>query len=338
MKDLSLFNKIVFFFNNVCALLFIASFAIPYIAPKTFPLIAIISLLVPFLLSAHLAFILYWIFVGFKKQVFLSVFCILLSIIFSAFPYEFNKKVISSNDELSLMTYNVHLFNKYNWINKDNIATNIMDFIHKNDPDILVFQEYSPSAKVSFNYPYKAVVLKGEKINFGQAIYSKHKIISKGSVDFENSSNNAIYVDILKNKDTIRIYNIHLESLRLGNNQELLIEEESEKIIKRLTKAFVKQQGQVEKFLLHKAQFKGKTIICGDLNNTAYSWAYHQIKNQMNDTFIEAGTGFGKTFDFRKYPLRIDFILVDKSLEVNEHQNFTEIYSDHFPVMARIGL
>jgi endonuclease/exonuclease/phosphatase family metal-dependent hydrolase len=118
----------------------------------------------------------------------------------------------------------------------------------------------------------------------------------------------------------------------------LLIEEESEKIIKRLTKAFVKQQGQVEKFLLHKAQFKGKTIICGDLNNTAYSWAYHQIKNQMNDTFIEAGNGFGKTFDLRKYPLRIDFILVDKSLEVNEHQNFTETYSDHFPVMARIGL
>lgn len=338
MKNLSLFNKFMFFFNIVCTLLFVASFVIPYISPKTFPLIAVISLMVPFLLSAHLFFIIYWIITGLKKQVFLSVFCIILSILLSAFPYEFNKKVISSNNEISLMTYNVHLFNKYNWINKGNIATNIVDFIHKNDPDILVFQEYSPSAKVSFNYPYKSVVLKGEKINFGQAIFSKFKIISKGSVDFDNSSNNAIYVDILKNKDTVRIYNIHLESLRLGKNQEVLIEEKSDKIIKRLTKGFVKQQEQVEKFLQHKAQFTGKIIICGDFNNTSYSWVYHQIKKEMSDTFIEAGKGFGKTFDLRKYPLRIDFILVDETMEVNEHQNFTEIYSDHFPVMARIGL
>ena len=338
MKELSLFNKIVFFFNNVCALLFIASFVIPYIAPKTFPLIAVISLLVPFLLSAHLVFIIYWIITGFKKHMFLSVFCIILSIIFSAFPYEFNKKVITSNNELSLMTYNVHLFNKYNWINKENLATNIVDFIHKQDPDILAVQEFSPNSKVNFNYPYKSIVLKGEKISFGQAIFSKYKIISKGSVDFDNSSNNAIYVDILKNKDTIRIYNIHLESLRLGNNQELLIEEKSDKIIRRLTKGFVKQQEQVEKFLEHKAQFKGKIIISGDLNNTSYSWVYHQIKKEMYDTFIEAGNGFGKTFDLRKYPLRIDFILVDETMEVNEHQNFTVVYSDHFPVMARIGL
>ena len=31
-----------------------------------------------------------------------------------------------------------------------------------------------------------------------------------------------------------------------------------------------------------------KTIVCGDFNNTAYSWAYRKIKGDLNDTFLVA--------------------------------------------------
>ena len=164
--------------------------------------------------------------------------------------------------------------------------------------------------------------------------------MNQGSLDFKGTSNNAIFIDIIKNTDTIRVYNLHFESLGVQTkNVDLdnLDEKNSKKLINRLTSAFKKQQDQVEHFLNHKKDCNYKIILCGDFNNTAYSWAYHEVKNDFKDTFLEAGKGFGKTFMFNKYPLRIDFILVDKKFSVNQHQNFNLKLSDHEPVLAKIS-
>ncbi|MEN8186599.1 MAG: endonuclease/exonuclease/phosphatase family protein [Bacteroidota bacterium] len=236
------------------------------------------------------------------------------------------------------MNYNVRLFNRYKWIENEKIPLKISNLIKNNDPDVLCIQEFFPSEEIQINYPYKYIELKGKKHDFGQAIYSKYKIIKKGSLDFRNTSNNAIYIDILKNNDTIRIYNLHLQSLGLKTNKQYLGQANSEKILKRLSNSFIKQQEQVEEFLVHKNQCEHKIIISGDFNNTSYSWAYHEIKGEMNDTFNLGGAGFGKTFEIKKYPLRIDFILTDKNIEVRQHQNFTQKYSDHFPVLARLKI
>jgi endonuclease/exonuclease/phosphatase (EEP) superfamily protein YafD len=58
----------------------------------------------------------------------------------------------------------------------------------------------------------------------------------------------------------------------------------------------------------------------------------------MKDSFLEAGSGFGKTFEIKNFPMRIDFIFVDEILNVNEHKNYSINYSDHLPILARIGL
>ena len=322
-------------------MLFVASFATPYIAPKSFPLLSTLSLAVPLLIFIHVLFVLYWWLIGFKRQFFLSAFCIALAILFSYFPYKFSGKNTISGDVLSVISYNVRLFNRYEWIDDKKVPYKISHFIEHEDPDVLALQEYFISDKLSINYPYSYIEYKGDKKGFGQAIYSKYKIINKGSLDFDNSSNNAIFIDILKNNDTIRIYNIHLVTLGVKqNNLNLsnLDEKKSKKLIQRLKSAFVKQQDQVEQFILHKESCDYKMIICGDLNNTAYSWAYHKVKDDFLDTFIEAGKGFGKTFSFKKYPLRIDFILVDPIFKVNHHQNFDKELSDHEPIMAKVSL
>jgi len=337
MKNLSFINKLMFIINNIFALLFLASFAIPFISPKTLPVLSVLSLAVPLLLFIHVLFILYWWLVGVKKQFLLSALCILLAIFFSYFPYKFSEKNVISGNNFSVMNYNVRLFNKYQWIEDDNIPQKISEFIKHNNSDILTLQELYPSTDINIDYPYKYIEYRGNKKNFGQAIYSKYKIINKGSLDFTHSNNNAIFADILRGNDTIRIYNLHLESLGIIPNKDYLGEKDSEKMIKRLSNSFVKQQDQVEKFNTHRDQCKYKIIISGDFNNTAYSWAYHKIKSDLKDTFIESGKGFGKTYDFNKYPLRIDFILVDEYFKVNKHKNFDVKYSDHFPIIAKLS-
>jgi len=341
VKNLSFLNKIIFFINNVFALLFLASFIIPYISPKTFPLLSVLSLSIPFLLVVHILFILYWLLNGFKKQFLLSALIVFLAIIFSYFPYKFKGKNVISGNSLSVMDFNVRIFNHYQWIDDKNIPDKILNFVKQNDPDIISFQEFYPSKEILLNYPYNFIKLRGEKNNFGQAIFSKYKIINKGSLNFEGSANNAIFVDILKGYDTIRIYNLHLESIGIKpKNVDLgeLNEKKSKKLLRRITTAFTKQQAQVEQFVKHKNNSNYKIIICGDFNNTAYSWAYRKVKSDLKDTFIEAGTGFGKTYSFKSYPLRIDFILVDKKFNVNQHENFEIQASDHEPIIAKISL
>jgi len=145
-----------------------------------------------------------------------------------------------------------------------------------------------------------------------------------------------MFVDIVKEKDTIRVYNLHLQSLRLKPTKENFGEENPEKLLEKLELGFTKQADQAELFLAHEKQWKGKKVVCGDFNNNAYSWVYKQIAENKKDAFIEAGSGTGKTFDYL-FPLRIDFIFTDTSAEVNRFDVFNKKYSDHFPILARVN-
>ena len=339
MKNLSFLNKIVFFLNNIVALLFFASLMLPYISPKSFPLLSIMSLAVPLLLFAHVLFIIYWLLAGLKKQFLLSFLSILLAIGLSFFPYKFNSREVVSGSSFAVMNFNVRLFNKYEWITSDDIPAEISNFIKKEAPEIVTLQEYSNNSDFSISYPYEYKKLNRGKKGSGLAIFSKFRIVNQGSLDFENSNNNAIFIDIIRNDDTIRVYNVHLESFGIKpDSVDLNLDEtRSRKLIYRLKNSFTKQQDQVEKFLEHRSTCRYKTIISGDFNNTAFSWAYRKLKGDLNDSFIEAGEGFGKTYPFNTYPLRIDFILSDKKFKVNQHKNFEIKLSDHEPVMARFS-
>ena len=337
MKNLSAFQKIIFFINNIFAVLLVLALLIPYMEPKVFPEISVLSLAAPVLLFIHVLFIAFWILFGFKKQFLLSAFCVLLSITFSYFPYKFSRTVTETSNSFKVMSYNVRNFNRYLWINDKNIPHKISQFILENDPDILSFQEYYSSKETELNFPYHYLEFKGEKNKTGQAIFSKYKIINQGSLNFKKSRNNAIFIDVLKGSDTFRIYNIHLESLGIRPDSVYLSEQNSKRLLFRLSESFVKQQAQVEQFVQHKNQCKSDIIICGDFNNTAYSWAYDKIKGDFKDTFLEAGKGFGKTYTLKTYPLRIDFILVGEKFHIDEHENFRVNFSDHEPILAKLS-
>ncbi|TYP98276.1 endonuclease/exonuclease/phosphatase family metal-dependent hydrolase [Tenacibaculum adriaticum] len=240
------------------------------------------------------------------------------------------------NDDIKVMSYNVRMFNFYKWIKDDAIDQKIVSFINEKSPDILAIQEYHHSDKRKLDFRYSYFVPKSKHKNFGLAIFSKFPIINKGSLNFKESANNAIFIDILRGKDTIRVYNLHLQSLKINPAKENFGEENSEKLIKRLENGFQKQATQTEQFLAHEKQWKGKEVVCGDFNNTAYSWVYKKISTHKKDAFSEAGSGLGKSFNYF-FPMRIDFILTDTSTEINRFQTFNKKYSDHYPIMTRIN-
>ncbi|MGB5497605.1 MAG: endonuclease/exonuclease/phosphatase family protein, partial [Maribacter sp.] len=335
VKQLSIGNKFIFFINIVVAIFLLMACAGPIVPAHIFPFLPFLSISVPVLILINLLFLGYWLFS--RKKQFLLSFCTLIIGYFfldSFFYLNFSTARILDED-LSIMSYNTNFFNNY-YRNDTTVGERIVTFVKDNDPDILCFQEFSETGVNKFKYyPFKYVTPFSRERSI-QAIYTKYPIIANGSLDFPNTGNNAIYADIVIKKDTIRVYNVHLQSLKIRPGS--FKRETPQRLFKRLGDSFIKQRQQAELIIAHSKDSPYRQIICADMNNTQYSNVFHEIKGDMLDTFKEKGKGYGSTYIFKFLPIRIDFILMDKSIEIKAHRNFDEKLSDHYAIMASFRL
>ncbi|MFT5253915.1 MAG: endonuclease/exonuclease/phosphatase family metal-dependent hydrolase [Flavobacteriales bacterium] len=347
MKNLSWFNKGMYSLNILLIVVTFIAYILPFLAPKIFPILSVLTLIMPLFFILNGLFFIYWLF-QFKKRVILSGIVLLIGITFINKFYKFSAKVYPEDEkDFVVMSYNVRLFNLFKWIDKEDVPGAMLEFINDKNPDILCIQEFSSSATIDLKvYRHKYILMTGNQIKTGQAIFSKFPIIDQGNIVFPNSNNNVIYADIKKGKDIIRVYNMHLQSIKISpdvdeinDNIEVINKSKSQMLYKRISKAFTQQQQQAEIFKEHESRCEYPVIICGDMNNSAYSYVYRNIKGKLKDSFEEAGTGFGQTYKFKYYPARIDYIFADENMIVKEFQSFPEMKdSDHFPIMAKLSL
>jgi len=346
MRTLSWFNRIVLSLNWVLVALTLLSYVLPYIAPQLMPLAAVLTLFLPIVLVVNLLVFCYWLVLS-KKQMLWSGAVLILGLPFLGKFYQIGEtEIATSEKDFSVMSYNVRLFDLFDWMHKDGVKDSILHFINTQNPSIVCLQEYSKNAKVNLRiYPYKAIHMGGNRIKTGQAIFSKFPIVQHGELSLPHSNNNIIYADIRKGRDTLRVYSMHLESIRISPdvreieaNVEQLNRSKSERLIQRLRKGFIKQQQQAEILAQHARRCPHPTLICGDMNNSAFSYVYRLIRGDLKDCFTEAGKGFGQTYQFKYYPARIDYIFADPKLQIKDYKGFPNfVYSDHFPIMARMA-
>lgn len=346
MKRLSWFNKVIFVLNCILIVLTFIAYVLPFLAPKAFPLLSVLTLFLPLFLLLNGLFFIYWL-LQLKRQVFFSGIVLLLGITFINKFYKFSS--INNDKEekdFTVMSYNVRLFNLFEWIENENVGDSILSFINNQNPDVLCIQEYSENANIDLRvYKYKAVFMQGNKIKTGQAIFSKYPIFDKGDLKIPEIGNNVAYADIKKGKDTLRVYNIHLQSIKISpdvneisEDVDAINQEKSTQVFIRIRDAFKRQEQQADVLVQHKKLCKYPVIICGDMNNSAFSYVYRSIKSNLNDCFEEAGIGFGQTYNFKYYPARIDYIFTDKKLDVKQFTSFTSFEnSDHYPIMSRLA-
>ncbi|MBK0370833.1 endonuclease/exonuclease/phosphatase family protein [Flavobacterium agrisoli] len=347
MKNLSWFNKIMFFLNIVLTVLTFTAYILPFLAPRVFPLLSVFTLFMPLFFVLNGLFFIYW-GLQLKKRMILSGLVLLMGITFINKFYKFSAPEFHPDDkDFTVMSYNVRLLNVFKWVPRDDIPENILNFINEKNPDILCIQEYSNSGNIDLKvYPHRYILMEGNKIKTGQAIFSKYPILYQGNIAFPNSNNNVIYADIKRGKEIIRVYNMHLQSIKISpdvneisENIDVIDQKKSNKLLSRIGKAFMQQQQQAEIFKEHKKECKYKTIICGDMNNSPFSYVYRNIKGGLKDSFEEAGIGFGATYKFRYYPARIDYIFVDNSMKVKQFESFSDFEnSDHFPILATLSM
>ncbi|MDG2491963.1 MAG: endonuclease/exonuclease/phosphatase family protein [Flavobacteriaceae bacterium] len=331
---LNFFQKLLLIFN-VLTLLF--QLMLMGSIPSLFDF-SILNLFVPLVVIINIAFFLYWLLRS--KWVFL-LFMIAFLIGYGEWGllYQFPRNLIhKSTDTFKVMTYNVRLFNKFDWIEGKDIPAEIKRFLDNEQPDVICFQEYSKSEAPKLpSYPYSYVQPIQSNGKSEIAIFSKFPINNTGYINFENSTNSGIFTDIQYRGKKARVYNLHLESLRINFKDTLITNRNSEGLQLKFNQVFKKQLDQIGQFEKIDKQNPFPSIVCTDLNNSQFSVIYRALKKDKNDVFKEAGTGLGTTFNFSFFPLRIDFILTDAIFKINGFKSYDIELSDHLPIMTTLA-
>ena len=291
--------------------------------------------------------------------------------LFGMYQFPFGGKdepaLADRNRSLKVMSFNVRLFNLYNWFHNQETRQAIFRYLERSSPDIVCFQEYYQSddpkenyhntdslyriLKTTFAHVEYTVTLR-ETHHWGIATFSKYPIVRQQAVHFKKKGGNIfLLTDIRVGDDTLRVFNTHLESIRFRwedyqfirnlGNEEVEQDEISGglSILRRLKRAFVKRANQVE--VLHDSieHSPYPVIVCGDFNDTPSSYAVHILSDDLTDAFRESGRGIGKTYSGIFPSFRIDYIFHDRRLKSWDYDTYRdEPLSDHYPISCQLVL
>jgi len=257
--------------------------------------------------------------------------------------------------DLTVLSYNammgVKLVNEKHVFNKERQAR-FDELMHRDvAPHVICAQEVNDivdqALKASFNYPHYHKLKKR-----GAIIMSKFPMIKKGSVDFGAQLNSCLWADIVvpvgEQQDTVRIYSAHFESNRLSQSSyEFLAKEDYEgaeaiagikDLITKYPRYASKRGEQALKVKAHIDKSPYPVILAGDFNDPPMSYTYHVFEEDLCDSFIEEGYGWGTTWIGAIPMLRIDYILSSPEMKIVDFQCLQSDMSDHFPVKATYSL
>lgn len=254
--------------------------------------------------------------------------------------------------DFSVLTYNSRVFNVYDHLNEDyERSKQMINWIKHEESDIKCFQEfYNKSASKVFNtskqlqqngkyYSFVEPKLSSKGQEFGVAIFSKFPIVNKGRIEFKTKSrNDAIYADVLLKKDTIRIINVHLQSMSIAENvfeEKWDLKTNLRTLGRKLKNGFIARAQQLAAIEKYITNCPHRVVLCGDLNDPPYSYTYFKLQSMLQSAFEHAANGFGFSYNGKLFFLRIDNQFYGNGLKPTNHFTLRDIdYSDHFPVKA----
>ena len=364
------FTKRTFLFITIIlCLIYLVALLTPYINPQTWWPLSFLSLTIPYLFFILFFTTLFWLIA--KPKLSIIPLMVLLAgwkSTASIFALNFsngNAVVKDSPQHIRIITWNVA--NMYGLSRdagiKKHDRTELAAAIIEQHPDIFCLQEFNHSYKkgdqadniglLKKEYPHYFYAEDFNKDNgfytYGSIIFSKYPIIHTGKTKFPGAfAESLIYTDIVKGKDTIRIYTTHLQSFGFNQNDYAAMQkikdqdeqavEASKSLISKMKTAFTTRSAQADLVKKEADASPYPSIICGDFNDVPASYTYYTIKSSRKDAFLERGLGVGKTYIQIAPTLRIDYILPDNNFSVARFDMIDENLSDHFMLMADLML
>jgi endonuclease/exonuclease/phosphatase family metal-dependent hydrolase len=342
--------------NVFFAITLLISYLAVHVSPDDFALPAFFGLAYPYLLLINIIIIITWI-AMLRFEALISI--IIIAIGFNHFSnyIKLRKPSGDKSDTFKILSYNVRLFNYYESTNGAYSAKKVLEFLKSQNADIICLQEFfilgnpeSEEASIikalggSYNSHMKVFKV-GKNKYYGIITLSRYPIIKEGEIVHKNSSSLSIYSDIVVQKDTLRIFNNHLQSFMLKSMSKPFIEEmsssennetmdEMKSLSRSLKKGFAIRARQAELVKIYINKSPHPAIVAGDFNDTPVSYTYRTIRRGLDDSFVNSGYGAGFTYRGNYPPNRIDYILYNNNLVNSYFERKKVRYSDHYPIIA----
>ena len=346
----------------VAVLFLLLSYAASFINPKTAWFLPFFGLGYLPILLINIGFVVYWLLRRPKYALYSFVPIIfgwnLLTqhIGFRSRPQDATKNA----GAMRVMSFNTHLFNEINNKPSASIRKDVVSLIKDSDPDILCMQEFFTKIKGTKQITDRILTESGlqhyffepvsvsETEGYGQIIFSRYPIIHSGTItQNEYGINRIIFADIVREQDTIRIYNVHLRSFGLQSEDKAFIqnpsgtpseEQATARVGRKLSHAFEQRSRQAQALRDHIDATDYPIIVMGDFNDTPMSYSVNLIGKGLKNTFQEKGSGWGVTH-YEILPLfQIDYILCSPQFQIDSYQILKPELSDHYPLFADIRL
>jgi endonuclease/exonuclease/phosphatase family metal-dependent hydrolase len=357
-KYISIFDKIILGLNICVSGLLLLSYFAPIANPRYFSPIAVIGFAFPILVPINIIFIPYWLLRGIKVYSLISVSCLVagLTFIIDYWGLHFAKtESIKPANAIRVMQYNIRAFGIFEYTS-DSTEKKLYSLLRDKKPDILAFEEFfvrnfengvvtdSIKKALKSNYHYFKPFQITEKDSAGNAIFSKYPIVNSGAIaSNDKPANEAMFIDIKKGKQIIRVYCIHLMPVKMKDEEKLKYLEGKISfsraffIKRKLTQAFIQRSLQVAQIEDHINKCPYPFILTGDFNDTPISYSVNTLGSGLKNAFREKGTGFLKTY-YSNYPLQIDFIFTSRQFNILNYQALDNKLSDHKPIISDVVL
>lgn len=354
VKQRQLWQAVIVGGNVISAMGAITAFICAFLRPDEYWWAGFYALSIPFWIGLHITWLVFW---GLQKKwekLLISGITLLVGFRFCMAIFSISLPGFADAD-FTLLSQNVRVFNSYRDLHKDyKEAKESIRWAVANNADIKCFQEYyhyaghklgyfSTNDSLKRNGEYYAYVASTrpdiKNQTFGLAIFSRFPILKKGKIDIGTRSGNAaIYADVKVNDKVVRVINVHLQSLKI--NEEAAVNHYTEESTIKHLVGNLKYGFQRRTFQIHALEQAVKTspfpvIICGDFNDTPYSYAYQTLRNRMQNAFEAEGNGFGISFNGKIPFLRIDHQFYTSELEaISFETDRSADFSDHFPTIG----
>ncbi|MCS6978669.1 MAG: endonuclease/exonuclease/phosphatase family protein [Flavobacteriales bacterium] len=353
-------RRILFLINIVFALGLAAALAAPYVNPAQFYPLAFFGLTAYFWMAVNLLFVLLWIILRFRNIWLSGVLLVAATpALRHMVAFNWKEQILGGAEGVTVMSFNVRLFGLYDWKNNIRHRNEILNFLKKQEPDILCFQEFflDKSRRFSTEDTLKKL-LRARHSHFeyasslqntqfwGVATFSRFPILGRGKIKFSGSKGNiCIYSDIQIGSHIVRVYNVHFESYHLPEEKlDRLADDLQENpgywwgVFRRMAHSYERRGRQVDSVARSIAQSPYPVIVCGDFNELPTSYVYRQMSHGLRDAFLESGFGLGITYAGRIPFLRIDYILHSPEIQSSRFQVSHVRMSDHYPISCSIRL
>ena len=364
------FARSIFILGNLfVAICFSLGANVIYFDPLNFWFLGLLTLGLPYLFVILILFFFLWIF---TRRIWLLISLITIAVswkaVYNFFPVHFSTefKVEKKANCIRVMSWNVEHFDILEYKTHPETKQKMIDLIKLYQPDIACFQEmvggdddkainYLGDFKNSlgfsgYYYSYENRFNFDRVHHFGVITFSKLPILNKQTVSTPPHDYNSTfqYIDVFAGNDTIRVFNIHLQSLKFSQHNLQYLDkpdidsdsavEQSKNILSKLKRGFLKRATQANKVKEEMDQSYYPLIVCGDFNDVPNSYAYSKIGHGLQNAFVQKGSGLGRTFSGISPTLRIDNIFADKRMFIDQFIRVPKRLSDHFPIIADIGI